>query len=101
MLACESNLLNRSIEKLVELALKRYNNILFAILSINPLQLSLVSSIGGWALNEGVGATEELLEDFIMVSLVGITGKFVLALGNSILKTVLTVLVIYAFHEWV
>ena len=69
--------------------------------SINPLQLSLVSSIGGWALNEGVCASKEPLEDFIMVSLVGITGKFVLALGNSILKTVLTVLVVYAFHEWV
>ena len=60
-----------------------------------------MGGISSWTFNEWVCAAEELLEDFEVVSLVGVTGKLVLSLRNSVLETVLTVLVIDAFHEWV
>jgi len=99
LFACKLHLLDRAVVELVQLALKRYNNVLFTVFLIDSLQLSLMSGIHGRALNERVRTAEEPFEDLIVIALVCVAIKLVLALGNSVLKTVLAVLVVDTFHE--
>ena len=99
LFASKLHFLDRAVVELVQLALKRYNNVFFTVLLIDSLQLSLMSGIHGRALNERVRTAEEPFEDLIVIALVCVAIKLVLALGNSVLKTVLAVLVVDTFHE--
>ena len=99
LLTRDTDLLNSSVVELVELAFKRYNNVLLAVLSINALKLHFSgASHSRCTLDEGVCGAKEALKDLVVTALVNVTGKSVLTFGHSMLQTVLTILVIDAFH---
>ena len=99
LLPRDADFFNRAVIELVEFAFKRYNNVFFTVLTIDSLQLHLCGGThSGRILNEGIGGAEEALKDLIVITLVSVTGKFVLTFGHSVLQTVLSILVIDAFH---
>ena len=99
LLTRDADLLNSSVVELVELAFKRYNNVLLAVLRINSLKLHFSGATNSSStLDEGVCGAKEALKDLVVTALVNVTGKSVLAFGHSMLQTVLTILVIDAFH---
>lgn len=64
-------------------------------------ELSCVSCLSLTALDEWVRGSKEFLEDLIVGSHVHVAEEFILALGDTVLETVFTILVIDAFLEWV
>ena len=68
LLALNHDFFDGSIVELVELARERFDNVIFAILSVNLGKLGLVCCISRLLFNEWIRAAEEVLEDLVVVA---------------------------------
>lgn len=101
LFALQSDLFDGTVVEFKELAFKRYNDVIFTILHIDPGKFILVCSASHGSFDEGIGRSEEAFEDIEVFACICVAGELVLALGYSVFETVLTVLVVDSFHEWI
>ena len=74
-----------TIEEFKQFALERYDNVLFPVLSIDLLEISLVSCRWSRLLNVWILAAEEVLEDLEVVASVHVACELVVALRHTVL----------------
>ena len=66
--ALQSDLFDSAVVELKELAFKRYNDVLFTILSINPGKFILVRSVSHGSLDVRIGRTKEALKNHEVIA---------------------------------
>lgn len=98
-LAGQIDFFDSAVEELVEFAFERYHDVRLTTVLIDLLKLGLLGRINRLALNVRVLRAKECFKDFEVVSLIDVASELVNALGDTMLETVLAILVIDAFHK--
>lgn len=99
LLALEGDILDCTVIEFEELTLKRYNDVVLPILRIDSVEIRCMRRVRSLTLDEWIGRAKEALKNLEVLTSVSVASKFVLALGNTILETILTVLVVNSLHE--